>query len=152
MWRWPNAVISIPRRSASTTPRRCRRNSRCSSSRTRERRSATTPVPGKRTPGGLSLFGTAAAPGCVTLHRRRELRYDRRTLFRSSAMSSGVLETVTGGGLVWDNHSCMPLRPDDYAFLPQLDQCRAVGVDMVTLNVGFGVMTIKDHVSMLATF
>lgn len=67
-------------------------------------------------------------------------------------MSSGVLETVTGGGLVWDNHSCMPLRPDDYAFLPQLDQCRAAGVDVVTLNVGFGVMTIKDHISMLATF
>jgi membrane dipeptidase len=67
-------------------------------------------------------------------------------------MGGAVLERVTGGGLVWDNHSCMPLRPDDYAFLPRLEDCRAAGVDIITLNVGFGVMTIKDHVSMLATF
>ncbi len=67
-------------------------------------------------------------------------------------MGGAVLERVTGGGLVWDNHSCMPLRPDDYGFLPQLEDCRAAGVDIITLNVGFGVMTIKDHVAMLATF
>jgi membrane dipeptidase len=67
-------------------------------------------------------------------------------------MSAPTLATLTGGGLIWDNHACMPLRPDDYAFLPELDTCRSAGIDIVTLNVGFGVMTIKDHISMLATF
>ena len=67
-------------------------------------------------------------------------------------MSARALETLTDGGLVWDNHACMPLRPDDYGFLPQLDECRAVGIDVVTLNVGFGVQKITDHISMLATF
>lgn len=67
-------------------------------------------------------------------------------------MSGGVLETLTGGGVIWDNHACMPLRPDDYAFLPQLEHCRAAGLDVVSLNVGFGVQAMKEHVSMLATF
>ena len=30
--------------------------------------------------------------------------------------------------LVWDNHGCMPLRPLDESFLPQLQRYRAAGV------------------------
>lgn len=37
---------------------------------------------------------------------------------------------------VWDNHACMPLRPDA-AFLPQLERYRAGGVDVVSLNLVF---------------
>jgi VWFA-related protein len=37
-------------------------------------------------------------------------------------------------GIVWDNHSCMPLRADT-SFLPQLERFRKNGVDVVSLNV-----------------
>lgn len=54
------------------------------------------------------------------------------------------------GALAWDNHACMPLRPADSSFLPQLARCRAAGMDVVSLNVGFGDSTIEEHVRMLA--
>jgi len=38
--------------------------------------------------------------------------------------------------LTWDNHACMPLRPDA-SFLPQLERYRTAGVSMVVLNVMF---------------
>lgn len=41
--------------------------------------------------------------------------------------------------VVWDNHGCMPLRPADDSFLPQLQRYRRAGVHAVTLNVGFDV-------------
>ncbi|HWE47690.1 MAG TPA: membrane dipeptidase, partial [Caulobacteraceae bacterium] len=53
--------------------------------------------------------------------------------------------------VVWDNHACMPVRPQDESFLPQLERCRQAGVDAVTLNIGFGEMSIEDHVRMAAT-
>lgn len=55
-------------------------------------------------------------------------------------------------GIVWDNHGCMPLRPDDTAFLPQLARYRAAGVNVVMLNVGYGEQSIAEHVRMLAAF
>jgi membrane dipeptidase len=54
--------------------------------------------------------------------------------------------------LVWDNHACMPLRPHDQSFLPQLERWRRVGVNAVFLNVGFGDSSIEDHVRMLGSF
>jgi membrane dipeptidase len=51
--------------------------------------------------------------------------------------------------IVWDNHGCMPLRPNDDSFLPQLSRYRAAGVDAVFLNVGFGEQGIEEHVRML---
>lgn len=54
--------------------------------------------------------------------------------------------------LVWDNHGCMPLRPLDEAFLPQLERYRAAGADVVFLNVGFGMQGIEEHIRMLAHF
>lgn len=54
--------------------------------------------------------------------------------------------------IVWDNHACMPLRPGDTTFLPQLERYRAAGVDVVGLNVGFGPQTFEDHVRMIAWF
>ena len=38
--------------------------------------------------------------------------------------------------LVWDNHTCMPLRPDD-SFLPQLQRFREAGVNVASVNVYF---------------
>ncbi|MGH6679738.1 MAG: membrane dipeptidase, partial [Bradyrhizobium sp.] len=54
--------------------------------------------------------------------------------------------------IVWDNHACMPLRPQDERFLHQLERCRRAGITAVTLNVGFGDHTAADHLRMLAQF
>ncbi len=54
--------------------------------------------------------------------------------------------------LVWDHHACMPMRPEDTSFLPQLERHRAAGFDAVTLNVGFGEMTPDEHFAILGAF
>jgi membrane dipeptidase len=59
---------------------------------------------------------------------------------------------VTNGALVWDNHVCLPLRPDDLSFLPELARHRAAGTTMVSLNAGFGSVAFDDVVRMLKAF
>jgi membrane dipeptidase len=54
--------------------------------------------------------------------------------------------------LVWDNHGCMPLRPHDTAFLPQLMRYAKAGVDVVSLNVGFDAVAWENTPQMLAMF
>ncbi len=54
--------------------------------------------------------------------------------------------------VVWDNHACMPLRPHDESFLPQLERFHKAGVTVVALNVGFDVESIESHVRVLAHF
>lgn len=54
--------------------------------------------------------------------------------------------------LVFDSHGCMPLRPDDESFLPQLERYKASGVDAVFINVGFGDDGIEQHIRMLGLF
>ena len=61
-------------------------------------------------------------------------------------------KTLLETSLVWDNHACMPLRPDDESFLPQLERYRAAGVNAVTLNIGYGEQGIEEHVRMAAHF
>lgn len=53
--------------------------------------------------------------------------------------------------LVWDNHGCLPIRLDG-SFLPEISRYREAGVDMVSINVGFGDMAWQRHVEMLAHF
>jgi membrane dipeptidase len=54
--------------------------------------------------------------------------------------------------LVWDNHGCMPVdRPHDTSFLPQLQRYRAAGVDVVTINIGFGDQGVEQHLRTLAS-
>lgn len=57
-----------------------------------------------------------------------------------------------GDSIVWDNHACMPLRPDDDSFLPQLKRVRESGIDALTLNVGCGGQGIEEHIRMLGAF
>lgn len=52
--------------------------------------------------------------------------------------------------VVWDNHACMPLRPHDLSFMPQLERLRAAGVDVVSLNIGFDHTSIEDHFRVVA--
>lgn len=54
--------------------------------------------------------------------------------------------------LVWDNHGCMPLRHDDFDFLPQLERYRKSGVDIVSLNVGYDVVSWENTVLVAAHF
>jgi membrane dipeptidase len=54
--------------------------------------------------------------------------------------------------LVWDNHACMPLRPDDYGFLPELEAVHAAGVDVISINAGFGPQGPDEHLAMLDSF
>lgn len=54
--------------------------------------------------------------------------------------------------LVWDNHVCMPLRPQDVSFLDQLQWHHVNGTDVVMLNIGFGDDSIEAHLRMIATF
>jgi membrane dipeptidase len=54
--------------------------------------------------------------------------------------------------LVWDNHACMPLRPDDETFLPQLARHKAAGVGLVFLNVYFDAHPPETSFAMLAAF
>ena len=54
--------------------------------------------------------------------------------------------------LVWDNHGCMPLRPGDTRFLPQLARYARAGFNVVALNVGFDALPWEQTVPMLAHF
>jgi membrane dipeptidase len=55
-------------------------------------------------------------------------------------------------GVVWDNHACMPLRPGDASFLPQLERVRRSGIDVISLNVSFDVADPRDAFGVLSTF
>jgi membrane dipeptidase len=54
--------------------------------------------------------------------------------------------------IVWDNHACMPLRPDVELFLPQIARHKAAGVDVLFLNVYFDVYPPETAFAMLAVF
>lgn len=45
------------------------------------------------------------------------------------------LKSVYRRAVVWDNHTCMPMRENDVSFLPQLGRHRAAGTTVVSLNV-----------------
>jgi len=57
--------------------------------------------------------------------------------------------TILDRALVWDNHTCMPLRPDDERFVPELRRLRDAGVDVVGLTSASG-QSVEEHLRMLA--
>ena len=64
----------------------------------------------------------------------------------------GIEERVLRESIAWDNHACMPLRPFDCGFLPELERHRRAGFHVVSLNVGFGEQSWEDHVSVARSF
>jgi membrane dipeptidase len=53
--------------------------------------------------------------------------------------------------MIWDNHACLPMQLEaNLAFLPQLARYRRAGVDVVSLNVGYGEMSLEEHLRLLA--
>jgi membrane dipeptidase len=58
-------------------------------------------------------------------------------------------QALMNSAIVWDNHTCMPLRADS-AFLPELERHRRSGVNVVSLNVGFADVSWSEHLRVLS--
>lgn len=54
--------------------------------------------------------------------------------------------------LIWDNHACIPLRPDSEMIPAQLDRYRASGVDIVSLNICWDGVSPDLALPMAAAF
>lgn len=54
--------------------------------------------------------------------------------------------------ILWDNHACLPLRPNDHRFLRALYRHRKAGFDIVSINIGYGHQALDQHIRMLAHF
>ena len=67
-------------------------------------------------------------------------------------MMSDRVSALLQRTVVWDNHACMPLRPTDETFLPQLARYKAAGVNLVSLNVYFDMYPPETALLMLAAF
>jgi membrane dipeptidase len=65
-------------------------------------------------------------------------------------MTISPLRALIEATPAWDHHACMPLRPEDPSFLPQLARHRRAGFDAVTVNIGFGEQGPEAHLRMLA--
>lgn len=53
--------------------------------------------------------------------------------------------------LVWDQHGCLPLRPDEDV-VDELELYRSAGVDLVSINVGMDLTPTVDAFKVLAAF
>jgi membrane dipeptidase len=65
-------------------------------------------------------------------------------------IGSRVLQLLNRG-IVWDNHTCMPIRPLDDSFFHKLERHRTSGWHVVSINVGFGTDSVENHFRMLAS-
>jgi membrane dipeptidase len=65
---------------------------------------------------------------------------------------SNRIQSLLKRTVIWDNHACMPLRPEDETFLPQLSRCKAAGVSLVILNICFDMHPAETAFPMLASF
>ena len=71
---------------------------------------------------------------------------------RIEALTKAAAASLIERSLAWDCHGCMPLRPDDTKFLPQLSRYRKAGFRVVGLNVGFDALPWHETLRMLANF
>jgi len=60
-------------------------------------------------------------------------------------------KSILANTIVWDNHACMPMRPGDESFLPQLERHRNAGVNMVVVNIYYDLFEPHLAFGMLAT-
>jgi membrane dipeptidase len=67
------------------------------------------------------------------------------------SMTSAATLQLLNRTIVWDNHACMPLRPADDTFLPQLARHKAAGASLVSLNVCFDLNPPEGAFPMLAS-
>jgi membrane dipeptidase len=64
-------------------------------------------------------------------------------------MQSNHVKDVLSRSLVWDNHTCMPLRPADLSFLPQLARHKVAGATVVIVNVSCDCDVVTQPFEML---
>ncbi len=69
---------------------------------------------------------------------------------RNKSDRPDVLSALHRDALVWDAHSCLPLRPD--TDLGQLARHKDAGVDFVSINVGMDMNPVADVIGVLAAF
>jgi membrane dipeptidase len=67
-------------------------------------------------------------------------------------MQAEHLNGAPSRSLIWDNHACMPLRPHDRDFLPQLARHKAAGASVVILNVSCDCDVITQPFEMIESF
>ena len=60
-------------------------------------------------------------------------------------------EALHNHSIVWDNHGCLPLDlGKNLEFIPQLQRYRDAGVDVVSINVGYGEIGLEACIRVLA--
>ena len=60
-------------------------------------------------------------------------------------------EALHNRSIVWDNHGCLPLElGKNLEFIPQLQRYRDAGVDVVSINVGYGEIGLEACIRVLA--
>lgn len=62
------------------------------------------------------------------------------------------MKTALADALVWDNHTCTTVSPGKPESLAYLRRYRDIGVDVVTLNVGFDPVPPENAIRLLADF
>lgn len=62
------------------------------------------------------------------------------------------MKAVLADALVWDNHTCTTVSPGKPESLAHLRRFRDIGVDVVTLNVGFDAVPSEYAIRLLADF
>lgn len=60
-------------------------------------------------------------------------------------------QALHSDALVWDQHGCLPLRPDETA-VDELELYRRAGVDVVSINVGFDLTSPLESLKVAAAF
>jgi membrane dipeptidase len=63
--------------------------------------------------------------------------------------SEAAARAVMASGVVWDNHACLPLKPGQETWLAAVDRHRTSGVDVVSLNVGYGEDGPDKHLAVI---
>jgi membrane dipeptidase len=64
---------------------------------------------------------------------------------------NATADALHADALVWDQHGCLPLRPDENA-VDELELYRSAGVDLVSINVGMDHTSTVDAFKVLAAF
>jgi membrane dipeptidase len=87
-------------------------------------------------------------PRSLSITRRRR---PAGTIASMAPLDLDAARDLVASTLVWDNHGCMPVgAPYGIAFLPQLRRYRDSGVNVASINIGFGEMGVEEHLATIA--
>src|SRR5690349_19948213 len=110
-------------------------------------------APGSLLPGRSPREAAHRLPGLEPRGRREDdgtHRHDRRIVERPRRLTALDAAALHADALIWDDHS--GFEPSPLADLDQLERWRASGVDSLSVNVGYDVMTWQETIRTLADF